>query len=276
MVMALSLDAWTHLYLYPLLVTLVVWGGLTMGLIWLNQHGARAGRLALLLLLPLLLLAHQQLWAVHDEITALAHYRAFLAGMFIWAWHELAFYCGVLSGPWRVDCPPGLSSWGRFGYALCTHAHHEIAVCVDIALLLLLHHDAANLTGLLTFGSLWALQHSAKLNVFLGVRNLKLSVFPGHIRYLGTFWAQRPYNPFFFISMAFFGVLAVLLWLRVSALAPHDSAVGMALLATMMTLGVLEHMLLVLPTSVSTQPVQQPVVNQSSAHTEPHRWRIDS
>jgi putative photosynthetic complex assembly protein 2 len=271
--MTLSLAAWAQLYLYPLLVTLAVWGGLTMGLIWLNQRGARAGRWALLLFLPLLLLAHQQLWDVRHDLSALACYRAFLAGMAIWAWHELAFYCGVLSGPWRVACPPGLSPWKRFGYALGTHVYHEAAVVIEFALLWHLHTGATNTIGAATFVALWALQHSAKLNVFLGVRNLKLSVFPEHIRYLGSFWAHRPHNPFFFVSMLGFGLLAAALWMQASALAPAESTVGLSLLATVLTLGVLEHWLLILPLA-ATQPAAPPLVKPAQP-PDSHPWPPD-
>ncbi len=258
---------WAQLYLYPLLVTLVVWGGLTVGLIWLNQRGARTGRWSLLLLLPLLFVAHQQLDEVRHSLSAWDCYRAFLAGMFIWAWHELAFYCGALSGTWRVACPPNLSPWQRFRSALRTHVYHELAVLVEICLLAWLHQGALNQMGLLTFCALWALQHSAKLNVFLGVRNLKVSVLPAHVRYLGSFWTPRAVNPFFFVSTAVFSVLAALLWIQASAQAPHESAIGTTLLATVLTLGVLEHWLMVFPAIGSEEPVPALQPTRSTSET---------
>jgi putative photosynthetic complex assembly protein 2 len=267
--MTLSLATWAQLYLYPLLVTLVIWGGLTLGLIWLNQCGARAGRIALLVTVPVLVLVHMQLWQVHNDLSMWGCYRAFLGGMFIWAWHELAFYSGVLSGPWRVDCPPNLTPWQRFGYALRTHIYHEGAVLIEVLLLWWLHRDALNLVGPLTFLALWALQHSAKLNVFLGVRNLKVSVLPEHVRYLASFWMPRTHNPFFFISVTFFTILAAVLWVQASQLAPASATVGTSLLATVLTLGVLEHWLMVFP---AIEP--EPVVSQSTP-PKVSRWKAD-
>ncbi len=273
--MSLSLATWAQLYLYPLLVTLLIWGGLTVGLIWLNQRGPRAGRIALLLLLPLLLLAHQQLWLTRDDVSMYGSYMAFVAGMWIWAWHELAFYCGMLSGIWRTDCPPGLSRWQRFRYALSTHVYHELAVVLEVGLLLWLHHGATNLIGPATFLALWALQHSAKLNVFLGVRNLKVSVLPAHVRYLGSFWTPRAYNRFFFVSTLLFALLAAALWARASTLAPAEQAIGMTLLATVMTLGVLEHLLMVVP-AISPQPAPRAAMSQLSSRADPHQMNGDN
>ena len=44
-------------------------------------------------------------WLSRDDLSGLGAYRAFLAGMLIWAWHELGFYSGVLGGG-AVARPP--------------------------------------------------------------------------------------------------------------------------------------------------------------------------
>jgi putative photosynthetic complex assembly protein 2 len=251
--MTLALTLWAQLYLYPLLVTLALWGSLTMGLLWLNHRGTVAMRLVLVAALGVLLIAHQQLHAVRDDLSAWGCYRAFLAGMLIWAWHELAFYSGVLTGPWRRDCPPDAHGWQRFGYALRTHLYHEAAVVVEIGVMWLLLRGGTNITGLLTFGLMWGLQHSAKLNVLLGIRSLNTHLLPAHLRYLGSFWLPRTHNPFFLPSMIIISLLAAALWLSASALAPAERAVGMTLLAALTTLGLLEHLLLVLPASAQRQ-----------------------
>ena len=49
-----------------------------------------------------------------------------------------------------------------------------------------LTRDGANQVGLWTFVILWAMRQSAKLNVFLGVRNLSEEFLPEHLRYLET------------------------------------------------------------------------------------------
>lgn len=238
---------WAQIFLYPLLIALALWGGLTLGLLWVNRRGPTLGRITLVLSVGLLILAHHQLWEVRHDLSVWGCYRAFAAGMLIWTWHELAFYSGVLTGPWRAPCPPEARGWQRFSYALATHLYHELAVAAEVIALWWLHRDASNVFGPLTFVLLWALLHSAKLNVLLGARSLNIEWFPRHLRYLGSFWAQRASNPFFLPSLLASSLLAGGLWTWAVVLHPDGSATGLALLAALATLGALEHLALVLP-----------------------------
>jgi putative photosynthetic complex assembly protein 2 len=245
--MEISLPAWPQIWLYPPLAALSLWVGLTAGVAALNRRGPRPGRIALLLSLPLLALAHHELWSLRHDMGYLAAYRSFLAGTVIWAWHELAFYSGVITGPWRAPCPPKARGLFRFGYALRTHLHHEAAVLAELAVLAYLLHDARNLLGPLVFVLSWALQHSAKLNVLLGVRSLNVALFPPHMRYLGSFWAARPPSAFFLPSVSVATLLALMLWLAAHAHRFEPTGVRLALLAALLSFGALEHWLLVLP-----------------------------
>lgn len=245
--MTLSLSVWAYIYLVPAILTLLLWGGLTAAMMWLNQRGAAPARRVLLLTVPLLVVAHHQLWEVRHLTDVVSIYRAFIAGMLIWSWHELAFYSGIITGPWRQPCPPTARGWERFCYALGTHLYHEVAVALEAALLWWIYRDAVNVIGALTFVLLWALQHSAKLNVLLGVRSLDVASLPAHLRYLGSFWAQRSHNAFFLPAMSVATLAAVGLWVQAGLHAPHAEAVALTLLATILTLGVLEHGLLMLP-----------------------------
>lgn len=251
--MSLTFNLWAQLYILPLIVTCILWGGLTVGLLWINRQGVRVARLCLLAALPIMVLAHHQLWAVRFDLSTWGAYRAFLAGMLVWTWHELAFYSGILTGPWRAPCPADAVGWRRFWYALGTHLYHEAGVLVELALLAWFYQGATNPLGLLTFGLLWTLQHSAKLNVLLGIRSLQVEMLPAHLRYLGSFWTQRSHNPFFLPSVITTSILALVCWLQASLLDTLGVAVGMALLASLTTLGVLEHWLLVLPSGASQQ-----------------------
>ncbi len=238
---------WAQLYLYPLLVMMGLWGGLTLGLLWLNRRTPRRRRLVLLLLIGVVAFAHHQLWAVRFDLSVWGCYRSFIAGMLIWTWHELAFYSGILTGPWQSPCPPEAQGWRRFGYALGTHLYHEIAIIAEILLLWGVLRGFPNQIGLLALVLGWALMQSAKLNVLLGVRSLPIDWLPDHLRYLGSFWARKPTNPFFLPSIFVASLVATVLWLQAISLAPHGSAVGMTLLAVLATLGVLDHWVLVLP-----------------------------
>lgn len=243
----MPLPAWPQVYLYPPLAVVVLWVGLTACIGALNRRGPRLGRAALVAALPLLLLAHHELWAIRDDLGLWAAYRGFVAGTIIWAWHELAFYSGVLTGPWRAPCPSGARGFFRFAYAVRTHLHHELAVLAELAVMVWLLHDARNLVGPVVFMLSWALQHSAKLNVLLGVPSLEIDLFPPHLRYLGSFWARRPPSAFFLPASSVATLLAIMLWSAAHAERHDPAGVRLALVAALMTLGALEHWLLVLP-----------------------------
>ena len=239
-----DLATFLQTFIYPLVVTVVLWGGLTAGLLSLNRRGLGAGRLALVGLGLALIVAHQQLWATRDDLSVLGSYRAFVAGMLIWTWHELAFYSGVITGPWAKPCPPEARGWQRFWFALGTHLYHELAMLLEAIALVILLWGGQNWIGPATIALSWALQHSAKLNVLLGVRFLQVDLFPAHLRYLGSYWRSRPSNPLFVPTIIVATGLALLLWLW--ATQGQAGYVGAALLASLAALGAFEHLLLML------------------------------
>lgn len=239
--------AWPQTFLYPPLAVVGLWVGLTACVAALNRRGARAGRIALVAALPLVALAHHELWAVRHDLSVPGGYRAFAAGTLIWAWHELAFYSGVITGPWRAPCPSGARGFFRFGYALGTHLHHELAVLVELAVMAWLLHGASNLLGPVIFVLSWALQHSAKLNVLLGVRTLDVELFPQHLRYLGSFWARRAPSAFFLPSVSVATLLAIMLWSAANLHRQEPDGPRLAFVAALLTMGALEHWLLVAP-----------------------------
>jgi putative photosynthetic complex assembly protein 2 len=109
---------------------------------------------------------------------------------------------------------------------------------------------APNQIGTWTFLAFWAMRQSAKLNLYLGVRNLSENFLPDHLRYLESFFSRRPMNWLFPFSIVV-GVLACVL-LALAALSPdatRHEAVGFTLLATLVALGLLEHIFMVLPVS---------------------------
>lgn len=244
---------WVHLYIYPMLTTLTLWGTLTFGMLWLNRRKKNHRRLVLVVTMGILILAHHQLWIVRNDMSVAGVYRAFIASILIWSWHELAFYSGVLTGPWRANCPPDAQGLQRTRYALATHWHHIAAVSADLLLLFSFHHNAPNKVGLYTFALFWLLQLSAKLNVLLGVRNFQASLLPVHMRYLASFWKRRPHNLFLFSSIIGIMILAGVLWINASMENTAGQAISLSLIASVASLGAIEHLMLVLPASVSQE-----------------------
>ena len=106
--------------------------------------------------------------------------RSFVCALLIWAWQEIAFLLGVVTGPRRSDCPHDARGWRRAALAFETVAHHELALLVLGAGVVAVTWQQPNRNGLWTFAILWAMRQSAKLNVFLGVRNFSEEFLPPH------------------------------------------------------------------------------------------------
>jgi putative photosynthetic complex assembly protein 2 len=105
-----------------------------------------------------------------------------------------------------------------------------------------------NQVGTWTFMVLWAMRTSAKLNLFLGVRNLSEEFLPPQLSYLQSFFRRRAMNPL--LPLSVLGGCAVLVWMIVAATnsgATPAQVVGLTLVGTMLAMAIVEHLLLVLP-----------------------------
>lgn len=175
-------------------------------------------------------------------------YIAFTCALAIWGWLELSFLTGWVTGPRKTPCEPGTEGWSRFLAAATAVLWHELAILAGAALVAALTWGGPNQIGAGTFLILWTMRLSAKLNVFLGVRNLAESFLPDHLGYLRSFFRRRPANALFPVSVIGSTIVCALLFEE--AFAPHADpfrAVGFTLLGTLMALAVLEHWFLVLP-----------------------------
>jgi putative photosynthetic complex assembly protein 2 len=186
------------------------------------------------------------MWWLRDETTAVAAYAGYAAAIVAWGWLEMSLYMGFVTGPRKRRCPHGCRGPAHFGHAIQANLWHEIAIIAVAALVWGLGHG----TGLMIFLMLWLMHLSARLNVFLGVRNVSEEFVPAHMDVLKGFLRQRNMNWLFPISMA---VLAGLtLWLTWAAINADDSFAQLryTLAATLAALGLTEHALLMLPLPV--------------------------
>jgi putative photosynthetic complex assembly protein 2 len=193
-------------------------------------------------------------------------YAAFTCAVLIWGWQEMFFLMGVLGGPSKAPCPPGVSESRRFGLAARAVIHHELALVAVGLLLVALTWRSPNQVAALTYGLLWLMRLSAKLNLFFGVRNTYSHLLPDHIAYLGSYFRQRAtVSRFFVASTSFALLLAGVLWVYV-AHNGHQAGVqtGLTLLATLTTLAVIEHFFLVLPI-----PMERLWKSALSRHSDP-------
>jgi len=179
--------------------------------------------------------------------TVVGAYVGFGSALAIWAWHELAFLLGKVSGPRRIACAPEAKGWTRFRDATATVIHHELALAFTAAILVAMTWGLPNQVATWTFSVLWIMRLSAKLNVFVGVRNLSKDFIPNHLRYLQSYFGSVRWSPWILVSL---GASSVALVLLVSEKAVSGSGFethGLALVATMLGLGILEHLFLAIP-----------------------------
>lgn len=234
--------------LWPLGVAVFVWWastGLVLLLDGLPRRTFRVsmGGLSVLGLAALVCLART---AQHPTVTGA--YAAFLCALLVWAWIELSFLTGWVTGPSKTGATPGARGMRRFAQAVEAIAWHELAIALLAVSVFALTWNAPNPVASWTFLVLWVMRTSAKLNLFLGVRNTNEDWLPPHLAYLATFFRRRAMNVLFPVSVT--AGTAVLGWLVDEALrpgVPPHLTVGLLLTAALMGLAVLEHWLLVLP-----------------------------
>lgn len=199
-------------------------------------------------------LAAAGLWGVaasSDATTAAAAYCSFTGALLLWALIEMSFLMGVVTGPSRRACPDGARGWRRLKLALSAISHHEVAILTGAGLVALVSLRGDNDVGLWTFLALWWMRQSAKLNLFLGVRNTGEQFLPPRIEYMKSFFRKRPMNALFPISISILtAASAILIEAAHAAPAGTMQAAALTLIATLVVLGTLEHWFLMLPLNI--------------------------
>jgi putative photosynthetic complex assembly protein 2 len=235
-------------YLLPIFYTLFVWWFSTGVILYLNGLPRWTYRWTMGGTTVLLAFALAGLYTTRSDMRVTGAYLAFTCALMVWAWQEVAFLLGFVTGPRRVPCPPDARRWRRAGFALQTLLHHEFALVVLGVVVLSLTWSGSNPTGLFTFAILWVMRQSAKLNIFLGVRNLNEGFLPSHLKYLQTYFTRKPMNALFPVSVAVSTWAAVLVWQAALAEGVGNfDATALTFAATLLSLAILEHWFLVLP-----------------------------
>mgnify|MGYP002788463455 FL=1 len=231
----------------PVVATLFVWWFATGLILYLDGLPPRSFKWTMLASTVLLGLAFAGLAASSAHATPAGAYCAFACAILVWAWQEIAFLLGYVTGPRRTPCPVGCTPWQRTRCAVETVLHHELALLLLALAVWALTHDAPNATGWWTFLILWAMRQSAKLNVFLGVRNLYEGFLPPHLKYLQSYFSRKPMNGLWPLSVAAATLVAVPVWQAALAAPGAFGATSATLLATLLTLAIVEHAFMVLP-----------------------------
>ncbi len=233
---------------WPILVTLFVWWFSTGVVLFAVRSPRSSYRRSLWLATGLLALGVYGIAWSAGEATVTGAYVAFLSALAIWAWPEITFLMGYITGPRRRPSPIGCSFGRHFVYATQSILYHELAILAAGLAVLAITWGAENQIGMATYLVLWVMRLSAKLNVFLGVPNLAEEFLPRQLRHLKSYFRRAPMNVFFPIAVTS-ATLALVLVVQ-TATTPDATpfvVVGYTLVATILALAILEHWFLVLP-----------------------------
>ncbi len=238
-------------YALPILYALFVWWFSTGLILYLDRLPRHTFRWSLLGATVFMGTGLYGLAVSGADATVAGAYTGFTCALLVWAWHEVSFLMGFVTGTRTSPCPPEIRGWQRFVAATQAILWHELAILASAVLVVTLTWGAPNQVGTWTFLLLWLMRLSTKLNLFLGVPNLAEGLLPDHLRYLASFLARRPMNLLFPVSVTLSTVIAgCFVQNALAAEAVAFEVAAFTFLAALTTLAVLEHWFLVLPLPV--------------------------
>ena len=227
---------------------LVTWWASTVAIIYLDGLKPWTFKYSLAGMTVVTAICLYGLNATANDTSVKGAYVAFTCGLLAWGWQECSFYMGLVTGSRKQPCPENCRGWAHFGHAIQTSIYHELAIIASAALVVWLTWGGTNQIGTWTFMILWWMHQSAKLNVFLGVRNLNEEFLPEHLTFLKGFLNKKAMNLLFPFSVTISTVLTVIVADRAfDGGASSFEQAGYAFLTAMMALAILEHWLLVVP-----------------------------
>lgn len=235
-------------YAVPALYAVAIWWFSTGLIILLDHLPRRTFRWSMAGGTAVLLAAFAAIGASAGDATETGAYVAFTGALLVWGWQEMSYYMGFVSGPAPRACRPGARGYEKFRAAAATSLWHEAAIVLGAAAILALTWNTPQKFALWTYCALWGMNLSARLNMFLGVRNLNAEFLPDHLSYLGCYLTKRPMNLLFPVSVSLATVTVALLGRTAlaQAVGSHEM-VGFTILTTLMALATLEHWFLMLP-----------------------------
>ena len=236
------------LYALPAVYALFIWWFSTGVIMYLDGLPQKTFKWSILGATVLMVFSLWGVYASRNDASVAGAYCAFSCGLLAWGWQEISFYMGYVTGTRKQPCPEGCSGWKHFGHAIQTSLWHELAIIAMGIVIVALTWGSKNQIGMWTFMVLWWMHQSAKLNVFLGVRNLNEEFLPEHLQFLKSFLTKKPMNLLFPLSITISTVILVkLVQAAVHAHGSRFDAAGFCFLAMLMGLAIVEHWLLMLP-----------------------------
>ena len=233
------------------LVAMFVWwfatGAILLAVRRADRRGGPAHAMLGVVSLPLLALGIALVAGSLQAATLVGVYAGFLGALAIWGWIELAFLAGLIAGPMREVCPPGLAGAARFARAFQTVAHHELALVLALFGLVIASQGAPNRMALATYLVLFLARIGAKLNLFFGVPRINTEFIPARLDHLKSYFRRGPVTPVFPVVITVLTVLLAVCGERLWSAQGAVAQAGYALLTALAALALLEHWLMVVP-----------------------------
>jgi putative photosynthetic complex assembly protein 2 len=239
----------SSLIVEPSLIALISWWfgtGIILLLVRLPKEWFSSARFFWSLIsVPALFFSFQ---SMQENSTSNAYF-GFISTIVLWGWHELAFLTGWITGSRKISLDSGLSFLNRFKQSVQVIWHHELALFLNLLLLAAMQVGNPNHTSVCTFGLLWLMRLSSKLNLFFGVPQVGEKYLPTQLVYMGSYFRKQAVGLFFYFSMS----ISVVAWLALVWQA-HEGQVAITihwvLLASLLGLAIIEHILMMIPLSL--------------------------
>ena len=126
--------------------------------------------------------------ASSGSTTPVSAFAAFVGALLIWAFFEVAFLLGWITGPRKTALPDNVTGRARFAFAVQTVIHHELALIGTLLLLTVTMWGSANHVGVMIFALLWVMRLASKFILFLGARHSLSELAPPRLAYLQTYF----------------------------------------------------------------------------------------
>lgn len=231
------------------LLAIFIWWFSTGMILLAVRKADRSGRYlqTVLAALPLLVLGAWAVSASLDNASEAGVYLGFLGALAIWGWIELAFLAGIVTGPMKQDCLPGLQGQARFFRAFGTLAHHELLLVVALLALVYGSSGAPNQIALATYLVLFLARILAKLNLFYGVPRINTEFVPARLAHIKSYFRRGPVTYAFPVAITILTALLVVCAERLWTAQSDATIMGFALLTALTALALFEHWLMVIP-----------------------------
>ena len=150
--------------IFAAVFALLCWWLGTGVILWLVRRPAHTFGASLGFLGVLLILGLWGSWVSMQSQSVANAYLGFGSVIVMWAWHEMAFLSGRLTGSRRVPLDASATGWQRLQQSVQVVLHHELALLLNFGLLWWMQIDQPNHVALCTFALLWCMRVSAKFN----------------------------------------------------------------------------------------------------------------